>query len=174
MNDHEIGALYNELYGYLFTIIQNRIYEGCPQDYILDCLDEVFLIALRKKRDKNFRENPKGWLIITTRNVVDNFNRKHVNRLRFLESDVKMDNLTASHDIVEHLALKMALEDHVIDKIKQELSEEERVLYVMRFEEGKTTKEIAQELGIKHGTISTRVNRMKKHFERLIAKYIGE
>lgn len=173
MNDHEIGALYNELHGYLFTLIQSRIYEGCPQDYIYDCLDEVFLIALGKKKDKKFRQNPKGWLIITAKHVVDNFNRKHKNRLRFHDPEVEVENLSVPQDFIEHLALKMALEDHLFDKIKTELSEEERVLYIMRFEENKTTKEIAQELGIRHGTISTRVNRMKNHVESLITKYVG-
>lgn len=174
MNDHEIGELYDELHGYLFTLIQNRLYDGCPQDYIYDCLNEVFIIALSKKHDPRFQANPKKWLVVTARNVVDNFNRKTVNRLRFHQSDTEMDEIPASNDILEDLALKIALDEHVLDKIKQDLAPEERVLYIMRFEEGKTTKEIAQELGIRHGTISTRVNRMKKHFERLVSKYIGE
>lgn len=174
MNDYEIGELYDELHRYLFTLIQNRIYDGCPHDYIYDCLNEVFIIALSKKHDPKFQANPKKWLVVTARNVVDNFNRKTLNRLRFYQQDVEMEELQDSNDIVENLALKAALEDNVIHKIKQELSSEERVLYIMRYEEGKTTKQIAKELGIRHGTISTRVNRMKKHFEKLVVKYIGE
>lgn len=174
MNDHEIGELYNELHRYLFTLIQNRLYDGCPHDYIYDCLNEVFIIALSKKQDPKFQADPKKWLVITARNVVDNFNRKTVNRLRFHQQEVEMDEIPDSNDILEDLALKIALEDDVLYKVKQELSSEERVLYTMRFEEGKTTKDIAKELGMRHGTISTRVNRLKKRLERLILRYIGE
>ncbi len=174
MNDYEIGDLYDELHEYLFIIIQNRLYDGCPHDDIYDCLNEVFIIALRKKQDPKFRANPKNWLVATTKNVVDNFNRKNVNRLRFHQPNVEVDELPDSEDILEDLALKIALEDDILYKIKQELSLEERVLFTMRFEEGKTTKEIAKELGMRHGTISTRVNRLKKHFELLVTKYVGE
>lgn len=174
MNDYEIGELYDELHRYLFTLIQNRLYDGCPLDYVYDCLNEVFIIALNKKQDPKFQANPKKWLVITARNVVDNFNRKTLNRLRFYQQDVELEEIQDTTDILETLALKIALEDHVIQKIKQDLSSEERILYTMRFEEGKSTKEIAKELGMRHGTVSTRVNRMKKNFKRLAEKYIGE
>lgn len=174
MKNHEIGELYDELHGYLFTLIKGRLYDGCPEEDIYDCLNEVFIIALHKKNDPKFQANPKKWLVVTARNVVDNFNRKHLNRLRFHDSNLGMEEVEDSNDMLENLAFKIAVEEHVLEKIKMELSPEERVLYIMSFEERKTTKEIAKELGLKRGTISTRVNRVKKHVETLIKLYVGE
>lgn len=174
MNNHEIGALYKELHGYLFTLIQGRLFEGCPTDYAYDCLNEVFIIAIHKKDDPKFQSNPKQWLVKTAKFVVDNFNRKHVNRLRFHYSYYDMHTIPSKNDMIEDLAFKMAIEDHIMDKIKTELTAEDRVIYIMRFEELRELEDIAAELCMRKGTVSVRITRIKNRITKLIKKYTSE
>ena len=174
MNNHKIGALYDELYGYLFTLIKGRLYRGCLEDVVYDCLNEVFIIALRKKDDASFQENPKKWLVVTAKHVVDNYNRKHLNRIQNHHAEYDLSLRSDGTNMLEDLAFKIAVEENVLDTVKKELSADDRVLYIMRYEERKDIDAIAKELGMKRGTVFTRITRVKRKMEKLIRKYVGE
>lgn len=159
--DDLIGELYVELHSYLLTLIRSRIYTGCPDDEIYDCLNDVFEIAIKKQFDPNFLKNPKGWLIVTTRNVVDNYNRKNLKRLTHYQLDYDMRFLAKKQDMTEDLVYQIAMEDHLIDQAISSLSERERQLYKMRFEEKMKPQDIADELDLKLCAVNTRLTRLK-------------
>ena len=168
-----IGELYGELRGYLVTLIRNRLFSGCPDDYVYDCLNDVFEIALRKQNDPGFQKNPKGWLIVTAKNVVDNFNLKTVKRLTFYQSDCEMDWIPDECDMLESLSYSLAMENHVLEQIKKDLSEEERLLFVMRYERKMSARDIAEELHLTSANVSTKLTRIKRKVTRLVYAYVS-
>jgi RNA polymerase sigma factor (sigma-70 family) len=172
MND-TIGELYEELRGYLVTIIRNRLYTGCPDDYIYDCLNDVFEIALTKQSDPNFQQNPRGWLIVTTKNTADNFNRKALGRLSYHQSDCKMDWIPSQKDMLENLSYQLAVEGNIVERVKHALSPEDCQLFVMRYEQKLNPQEISEKLQISLGASHTRLTRMKQRAIHLIHAYVN-
>lgn len=172
MNDL-IGELYEELRGYLVTLIRNRLFSGCPEDYVYDCINDVFEIALIKQSDPNFQKNPRGWLIVTAKNVADNFNRKTINRLSYHQLDYELEWIPSKKNMLEDLAYKFAIKENVVAKVKDSLSEEDRQLFIMHFEQYMTYHEIAEELHVSISAAATRLTRVKHRVTRLIYHYVG-
>lgn len=172
-------AQFDELFrlheNYLLTVILGRLYEGCPSDFACDILQDVFTTALEKRTDEKFNHNPGGWLVVTARNKVDNFNRKETNRMRFHESayDFDLDDLTAITNMFEDLALKMAIEDGIMDKILNELKPDDRVLLIMRYFQNNSLDDIAADLGIPKNRLNVKINRMKAQVKKIIHKYVS-
>ena len=166
--DDLISELYIELYPYLLTLIRCRIYTGCPDDYIYDCLNDVFEIAIRKQSDPNFLRNPRGWIIVTARNVVDNYNRKTINRLSYYHMGYDMNSITREHDMTEDLVYKLAMENNIIDQALNSLSEKELKLYKMRFKDEMKPGDIADELDLKLCAVNTRLTRLKRKITTFI------
>ena len=176
MTENQIGELFDRYSKYLLIVISNRLFKDCPPDYAYDCLDEVFAIALKKMNDEKFNADPDGWLVKTAQYVVDNFNRKTQNRLRFHDSCFNFNTreIPAPDTMFEELAYKMALEDNIMDKILNDLSREDRVIFIMRYYQHKLPDEIAKELGMKTNAVKVCLTRLKSKVKKLVQKYIGE
>lgn len=176
MTEKQIGELFRHYEKYLLTVILNSLYEGCPLDFAYDCLHETFVIALEKQNDEKFNQNPSGWLVKTARFVVENFNRKSTNRLRFHVSDFNFDmnKLPAGTNMFEDLALNIAIEEKIWDKILKELEPDFRVVLIMRYYQEKPLDEIAAELGISKNLLKVRITRMKAQVKKIIKKYVSE
>lgn len=168
-----IGELYEELRGYLVTLIRNRLFSGCPEDYVYDCLNDVFEIALEKQFDSSFQKNPKGWLVVTAKNIADNFNRKTLNRLSHYQLGYELDWIPSTKNMLEDLAYKLAIEENILGKIKDSLSEEDRRLFIMHFEQHMTYLEIAEQLHISIPAAATRLTRVKHRVTRLVYHYVS-
>lgn len=176
MTENQIGELFDRYSKYLLITISSRLFDGCPSDYAYDCLDEVFATALKKSDDAKFNADPGGWLVQTAKYTVDNFNRKTVNRLRFHQSnfDFSLYEIPVADTMLEDLAYKIALEDNIMELILNDLSTEDRVLYIMRYYQNIPPAEIGEELGLKTNTVKVRLTRLKEKVRKLIDKYVGE
>ena len=176
MTEHQIGELFVRYQNYLFTVISNHIFEGCPSDYIYDLLDDTFTIALEKKDDPKFNADPVGWLVTTARFVVDNFNRKTQNRMRFYDSNFAFDmrRIPGPDTMLDDLAFKIAISEQIWDKIYDDLNRNERVFMVMKYYQKKKPAEIAKELHMSENVVKVRLTRLKKKIRKLIHKHIGE
>ncbi|MDO4556108.1 MAG: sigma-70 family RNA polymerase sigma factor [Lachnospiraceae bacterium] len=166
--DDLISKLYMELGSYLFTLIKNRLYTGCPEDQIYDCLNDVFETALQKQSDPKFQQNPRGWLIITARNKVDNYNRKALRRLSHYQFDCDMTRIYSKKDMIEDLTYQMALENNIFGQLMDHLSEKERRLYTLRFEERLKPEEIASKLQTSKTNVNTSLSRLKIKIKKYI------
>lgn len=176
MTEHQIGELFKHYEHYLLAVIADRLYEGCPPDLVYDCLNDVFVIALEKKDDEKFNYNPPGWLTVTTQHVIDNYNRKQLNRLRFHETNFDFDltQIPASEDWFEEIAYRVAIENKVWEKIMNELHPDDRVLLIMRYYQEMSLEDMASEIGISKNLLKVRLTRMKVHTRKLVKKYISE
>lgn len=175
MTEQQIGDLFRRYEKYLLTVIRNHLYDGCPTDYAYDCLHDVFAIALEKKEDEKFNQNPPGWLTITTQHVIDNYNRKETNRLRFhlTAFDFDLDTVPASDYWFEDIAYHIAIESNIWKKIFDNLKPDDRVIFIMRYYQEMSLDDIASELGISKNLLSVRLNRLKKQIKKFIKNYVG-
>ena len=174
MTSAEIGDLFEQLHKKLFVLITIRLYSGCPSDYAYDCLDEVFKIALEKRDDPKFNQNPEGWLYITADNVVKNFNRKENCHLAHIQTDHDFTRDAAPQNLIEDLVYKTALEKQIFRQVKSSLTRQERVIYQMRFIKHMELDDIAKELYMKKTSLKVTLARLKKKVERIIKSQVGE
>ena len=171
--DDLIAELYEELRGYLLTLIRNRLFEGCPDDYAYDCLNDVFEIALKKQSEPSFQKNPRGWLIITAKHVVENFNRKTLNRLTFHQIDYDPDWQPGKVDMLENLTYKIAIEKNIMEQIKSGLSPEDGRLFELRYMKKMHPRDIAEELHITENSINVKLTRMKVRAKRVLHRCVS-
>ena len=172
MTDNEIGELFEKHHKELLTLIRIRLYKGCPADYAYDCLDQIFVIALQKQSDPKFKVNPKGWLFSTADYVVKNFNKKEARELAHLSVHENLTNLPAPHDVIEDILFQEALDTHIFDSIKYELTAEERVLYIMRFGQKKSLNEISEELYMGKNRLKVKLHRLRNKIEKIIKRHV--
>ena len=175
MTEQQIGDLFQRHKNYLLTVLWDHLYKGCPPDIVYDCLHDVFAIALEKKEEERFNQNPVGWLTLTAKNVAGNYTRKHTNRLRFHLTDFDWDcaAIPDSDFWFEDLAYRMAIENRVWEKILGELKEEDRAIFIMRYYRKLSLDDISSDLGISKNHLNVRISRMKKQIRKLIHKYVG-
>lgn len=170
--NNKIADLYAEFSSSLAYIIKNRLYEGCPNDDIYDCLNEVFPIALQKKQDRSFQKNPKGWLVITARNVVDNFNRKAYFRNNMTVYTNHIQDIPQHTDMTEDYIYKEFLNNDFQKFLNETLSKEEKYLYYLRYSRKLSLKEISSVFLISPNAVNSRLNRLRKKIKEFIRKNI--
>lgn len=171
MTIDEIGTIFYGLRKYLTVVIYNHLDDDCPKHYTDDCLQETFRIALEKRYDPKFNHNPKAWLVVAAKYVVDNFNRTYKTYEKHHAYDDEAINIPYSQDLIEDLAFKLEIENHILEKIKQDLSRDDALFFKMRFEYNMEVETIAKELEMKEGAVHTRLSRVKKKVKVLIKKY---
>lgn len=171
MNDF-ICSLYTEYSDYLATVIRNRLYNGCPSDYIYDCLNDTFEIAMKKQSDPRFQDHPKAWLVQTARNVADNFNRKACYRNQFVDYSGDIESVLNHSDLTEDLIYQECVQNHFLERLSESLSPKERHLYYLRYERDLDHKTISEELNISVNAVHTRLNRLRTKVRQLIHENI--
>jgi len=130
------------------------------QEEAEDVLQETFIKAF--KNIKKFKNNNEfsfaAWL---TRICIN----CSINQLRKLKS-CKMDEMTSLSDIIKEPESKNPTpeistqinQDHlIIQKAIQKLTHKQRIIFDMRFSQGKQIKEIAQILGCSESNVKTQI-----------------
>jgi len=175
VTEQKIGELFRQYEKYVLTVILSRLYDGCPKDYAYDCLQDVFAIALEKKDDEKFNQNPIGWLTLTAQHVVENYNRKFTNRSRFHHTafDFDLNTVPASDYWFEDMAYRVAIENHIWERILDDLKRDERVIFIMRYYQEMSSEDICLELGISKNHLAVRLSRIKHKVKKAIKKYVG-
>lgn len=170
--DNFICSLYEEYSEYLATIIKNRLYSGCPSDYIYDCVNDTFEIAMRKCSDPKFQDHPKAWLVHTARHVADNFNRKSCYRNQFVDYSNDIESVLNRSDMIEDFIYHECIQTKFLDKLCDTLSPNEKQLYYLRFEKDLSNKQISEKLNISVNAVNTRLNRLRTKIRQIIHENI--
>lgn len=153
---HAIEELYINMYKRLF------IYAKCilKNDALAEeAVQETFRIACMKPEAVCNSENPKGWLIITLKNVISNTCRRRATADRILLDYIsaKIDQLSISEDQIDFSLLYQNVAD----------LEEFQLIKEMVLE-GKSHLEMAQARGISVEACRKRVQRAKDVLKRRI------
>ena len=157
MKNQKLAALIRQYQGLVFTVAYSILLDAQES---LDMVQNAFLKALNEPLflDENF--NQKNWLVKVVRNEALNLRKSWWRKFKLLADFQEFDRPDSSPELVE-----MFTREQSISRLKealQELSEDEREIVALRFAAGCSYEEIADQLGIKIGTVMSRLSRVKE------------
>lgn len=144
-----------EAYSELITSIESDLYKIAKSrlkndEDIKDAMQEAIMNAYlnihKLKNNKKF----KSWIV---KILINECNKIYGNQKRKLEVTEK---ISSSHTFVDHMDDKLEF-----DNIVKHLTEKERKIFSLYYEDGLTIKEIAEKLHINENTIKTSLSRGK-------------
>lgn len=117
-----------------------------------ECLSEVYWLAMRKVDDMMHFQNPDKWIVVSAKYVA-----LHVKytRCKYLDhiSTEDIEDIEFSEDVFETALYNIWLEQDVYNLLKKELTKRERQVFELIFEQNKSCKEVAAQLGISESTV---------------------
>lgn len=166
MDSKFIEQIYNKYYKFVYTIVKNSIYSS---QEIESCVHDVFIAAIEYV---NLEKHPniEGWLFITAKNISKQFNHKYLLRVNKITDED--ENIIAQRDFIsaleeddEYIHL---INNGIIKKILDSFTENEKVLYWLKYSQHKTYEEISDILNVSAGALMTRNSRMISKAKRII------
>src|SRR5688572_27472231 len=152
---------------------RNAMRVGCQEDWVEDAVHEVFVVATRKRHEFEGRSSIRTWLFAITYRVVLRMQRdraRHARRLRSFALE--------HQDLAQASTSPRAEEARYLRQLLARLDESKRVIVILAELEGMTSKEIAELLGLKQGTVDSRLRAARQELlamvERERARWGGE
>ena len=145
-----LTSLFQEYADYLLDYAQNY---GCSPDLAEDMVQETFTIAVQKAENLYYAVSQRGWLILTLRNTISNYQRNIMYAQRLLKKlelqllDVKPEPLSPS-----------LLYEGLIDQ-------KDLDLLIRYWSYGESVKSIAKSLGISEDACRKRLYRAKERLK---------
>jgi len=134
----------------------------------MDIAQDTFLKLLSNIQQFRGDSSFESWLY---RMVVNSCLDYHRKRRRFLPlMDEALDVFRSSKEG----ALSEMLREEQAERVQQvvaQLPEEQRIVVVLRYTEGRSYEEIADLLGCRRGTVASRLNRAHKALERRLSHF---
>lgn len=154
-----IEKLYIEMYRSLMTYSTSILKHSQLAE---EAVQDTFSIACAKINELTTSPNPKGWLVITLKNVIRNMERTQAVVSRMIVTSIDISNIDTNKDI--------PIEKQNVDLLYSNLEKNEDYLLLKKFAvDEHTMLEISQELGITVETCKKRIQRarkrLKKYFE---------
>ena len=159
------GLLYQRYARMVHGILLCRV----PPREVDDLVQEVFLLALRKLDSLRDLSRFGAWLSTITRNRANDYYRKAspMDRAAVPDAEEPADTLTNDHALEQEAAMTLA--------VLRTLPETYRESLTLRFVEGMTGPEIAERLGLTHGSVRVNLHRgMQMLREKLAEKAQGK
>ena len=146
------------------SIIKNR---DTAKDLAHDIMVKMFLNLSKFKGDAPFG----SWISSITYNHCINFLRKE-KKMRFSDIDELSDKLAIDDEGEEKQLLEMKLNQ--LEQIFQYLSEDEKLILLMRYQDGMSVKLISENLKIGESAVKMRLKRSRDHLAKLLKKLTNE
>jgi RNA polymerase sigma-70 factor (ECF subfamily) len=157
-----IAELYRAHYGFVWRNVQRL---GAHEEWADDAVQEVFLVAARRLAEFEQRANPKTWLFAIALRVVQRLQR---NRQRYQQRVTRY--ATAQSLSVVNDPWDREYAARVLRSLLQQLSEEKRIVLILAELEGFTSAEIARAVGVKQGTVDSRLRQARIDLARLLTQ----
>ncbi len=138
-----------------------------------ECVQETFLEA--KKQIKKLKNHPnvKGWLYVTSRNMINSSMRKYYTKNKH-EIPIYEEVACSSTSVEEELE-NISESGIDIDKLKidimKQLKEEEYQFYIDCFIKKMPVKEIAEKYNISISATYTRIHRLRVKIKKMVERY---
>lgn len=169
-----IDKLYTENSRQVYAIVQNRLHPTATVNAD-DCVQEIFMQAVRQADRLMEHPNPKAWLLLTARYVILNTNRKSDRQKK--QANLLIDKLDKCSEcdveslVIEQLLLEQISNDRIYEKIMQQLSESETQLLQLKWKKRQREKEIARQLHVPLKKVRNQTFRLRQKIMRLIHQY---
>jgi RNA polymerase sigma-70 factor (ECF subfamily) len=176
LNRDFIAKIYQEHYEFVKLCVMNRIHTPKIADDVSSCVQDVFVAAMKAKGLEN-HPNIKGWLLLTVKNVVKNFNRQNVVRRKYyeytFEPDINESEVPDFSDLlIERIEYERLEGLGIIEKIYESLSLNERDFYDLRYKKEFSIKKINEILDISKAAAATRCSRLNVKLKRKIKYFL--
>lgn len=155
------GLLYDRYARMVHGILLCRV----PSREVDDLVQEVFLLVLRQLPSLRDISRFAAWLGTITRNRANDYYRKAspVDRAAHAASEEQAESRTNDHTAEQEAAMTLAVLRTLPDTYRESLT--------LRFVEGMTGPEIAERLGLTHGSVRVNLHRgMRLLREKLAEK----
>jgi len=161
-----------EAFRVLFETHKDRVYSIAlrytgDSAAAMDIAQDTFLKLLSSIRQFRGDASFESWLYRLVVNTCLDHHRKRRRFLPMLDDalDDALDRLRAPRESALHDLLREEQEGRVQQVVAQ-LPEDQRMVVVLRYTEGRSYEEIADLLGCRRGTVASRLNRAHKALER--------
>lgn len=148
-----------------------RVRLGEAADFTDDCVQEAFCIYYKKLLANEIIDKPKAFLYRTADNMIKRVKAEHYKNASRLTPLEEAENVEAQ--ITDEMASLLDY-DKLRDTLIDELKEQEKLLYIRKYIERKSLKEIAIELGIPPTTVANRTSRLRTRIKALTTQMIDE
>jgi len=171
-----LNLLYSENRTTLALFISSRIYSKNSND-VEDCLQEVFLIVIRKSKTEDIESHPniKGWLFMIAKNVANKFNTAYMKRKSASSNSPNSELLINEEDfteqILEDIIYNETNQEKLLNDMKNELTKNEREIFELRLQK-LSNKEIAEVLNKSESTVKSTYSRLKPKLKNIINKEV--
>ena len=132
-----------KLYAFSFKYLKSK-------EEAEELVQSVFLKVWENQRNLKSESSFKSYLFTIAYNEICNLFRQRSYLRKFMESSL-ISNHEASGETEAQIDAQFVLEQ--LDRIIAKLPEKQRVIFKKSRQEGKTTKDIAAELGLSAGTV---------------------
>lgn len=167
MDKEQCAAIWEQYEPYLRRIAGIKL-QSCP-DAIDDMIAEVFLALCKKVEESGYPENSKAWLYGTLNHLINGKYRElykeKEHTIVLTEQEYK---LPYGEDFVGDIEDEWLLEQ-VRSVMEQELSEREKTLLRLLYDDELSEKQAAGKLGLSDSAVKQQHYRLRRHI-RAIAK----
>lgn len=132
-----------------------------------ELVQSVFLKVWENHKNLRKESSFKSYLFTIAYNDICKLFRKRNYRQKFID-DTLYENSHASYDVEDSLHYQSVLDR--VREIVDELPEKQRTIFLKSREEGKTTKEIAEEVGLSPGTVDNYISEALKFLNKKLNK----
>lgn len=173
-NTEFLNRLYLENRIKLALFIKSIIYSKNYDD-AEDCLQETFLIVIKKSHTEDISNHPniKGWLFTIAKNVSLKFNSAYMKDKANLTDPECLEYVAGEQDFTEQLIEDIIYEEtdkeKLLDNITSELTQSERKIFELR-QKNLKNQEIAKALNKSESTVKSTYSRLKPKVEAEIKK----
>ena len=164
-----------EAFRVLFETHKDRVYSIAlrytgDSAAAMDISQDAFLKLLSSIQLFRGEASFESWLYRLVVNTCLDHHRKRRRFLPMLDDalDDALDRFRAPHESALHDLLREEQEGRVQQVVAQ-LPEDQRMVVVLRYTEGRSYEEIADLLGCRRGTVASRLNRAHKALERRLS-----
>ncbi|MBX7201056.1 MAG: RNA polymerase sigma factor [Rhodospirillaceae bacterium] len=133
-----------------------------------DCVQESFLNLWRQEAKGTLREDPRGYLFITARNVIRDFKRKM--RVRHSDHHVPLsEDLHGLRSVENETALSHREGLRLIEAQLEGLRPSTRLVFLLHYVEMLPFDDIAKRLGVTTRTVEREMARALEHCRAALA-----
>lgn len=153
-NIEAFESLYNTYVGKIFNYIDSFIYDS---DLAKDITQNTFLQLWESRSNLDVNGNIEGYIYSISRNLLF----REIRRLNILKNytiQVQNDMQEEEESEIEENLSRETIERQILSLLSK-LPEARRRIFLMRWINGLSNKEIAQQLSISEKTVSTQIHR---------------
>jgi len=168
----EFPAVYDDNVAFVWRTLRAL---GVPEHLVEDAVQETFAVVARRRGDFEGRASVRTWLFAIIRRVASH-HRRHQARKGSPEhlSDTVLDSLADRQQASPRDEAERLQAVRILSRLLDTLKDEKRAVFVLVDLEGMTLPETAEALGVKLGTVASRLRVARAIFERAVAKHLAQ